>query len=76
VLSLLATPPDDRDPAMVDLVLDGVLNAVLATSSVPPASDMAALLVTLRAAVPGLASLTAAERDLLQEWLDRPSAAH
>jgi AcrR family transcriptional regulator len=57
VLTLLASPPQDRDPGLADALREAVLRAILtdapADSPAPPPK------------------LTDAERALLAEWLDR-----
>ncbi|MFG1641245.1 TetR/AcrR family transcriptional regulator [Amycolatopsis sp. NPDC049252] len=60
VLTLLATPPDDRETGLADALYQAVLHAILADAPAP------------EVATPDLAKLTAAERALLAEWLDRP----
>ncbi|WP_326943605.1 TetR/AcrR family transcriptional regulator [Amycolatopsis sp. NBC_01307] len=60
VLTLLAVPPDDREPGLADTMYQAVLHAILGDA---PAPD---------AVVPGLSKLTTAERTLLDEWLSRP----
>ncbi|WP_410626802.1 TetR/AcrR family transcriptional regulator [Amycolatopsis sp. cmx-8-4] len=60
VLTLLAVPPDDREPGLADTIYQAVLHAILGDAPAPGA------------VVPGLSKLTAAERTLLDEWLGRP----
>jgi AcrR family transcriptional regulator len=60
VLTLLAVPPDELDLGFADTMYQAVLHAILADA---PA---------LEVATPDLSKLTAAERTLLAEWLDRP----
>ncbi|MEA5365494.1 TetR/AcrR family transcriptional regulator [Amycolatopsis sp., V23-08] len=60
VLTLLAMPPDDREPGLADTMYQAVLQTILADAPAP------------EVATPGLSKLTAAERALLAEWLDRP----
>ncbi|GAA3227619.1 TetR/AcrR family transcriptional regulator [Pseudonocardia petroleophila] len=74
VLTLLATPADDRDPALSDLARDTVL-AAIATGAPPrrePGPVTAA--TTLRAGLDGITALTEGERHVLGEWLDRIAA--
>jgi len=79
VLTLLARPPQDRDPQLGEDLLEAVLARVLhdepgpAPTTEPDAAAAAA--VTLRARADDLAGLTAAERALLVEWLDRVAGA-
>lgn len=69
--TLLATPPDHRDPALADMLFEAVLRQILTD----PVQDMptgpVAAAVALRAMTSRLDMLTAAERQLLAEWLDR-----
>lgn len=74
VLTLLATPPAERDAALPASVMDAVLGAVLTTDPVAAASP-AAVAVTFGTVLPDLAGLTDAERALMAEWLDRALAA-
>jgi AcrR family transcriptional regulator len=60
VLALLAVPPDDRDPGLADTMFEAVAHRILTDAPSPP-----------DAAVRALPGLTAAERALLAEWLDR-----
>ncbi|MEO5852214.1 MAG: TetR/AcrR family transcriptional regulator [Nocardioides sp.] len=75
VLALLHQPQERRDHSLPDGMLQAVLDAVLAENPAPPASDLVALAVALRTAVPELPALTEAERGLLSEWLTRSVAA-
>lgn len=76
VLAVLAAPVDERDPSLADDVLDAVLGRIL----VPTASTddggaggdaVTSAAITLRAAAPRLDRLSAAERTMLAEWLER-----
>jgi len=71
VLALLAQPPENRDLGLADAMWDAVAAAVL--TDAPPRPDDSALTaaVAFRAVAPDLPGLTAAERGLLSEWLDR-----
>lgn len=71
VLTLIATPRADRNLGLVDAMYDAVMGSILADR--PERSDGATVsaAVALRAAMPSLRMLTAAERVLLAEWLDR-----
>ncbi|GGM38205.1 TetR/AcrR family transcriptional regulator [Promicromonospora citrea] len=75
VLTLLARPETERDPALADAVIDTTLRGIVTQDAAPPASDLAPLAVAARAAVPELPALSDAERTLLTEWLDRSVAA-
>ena len=81
-LSLIATPPEARDPRLADAMRDAVIAAVTVPASdespaeAPGPERVAARAVALTAVLaesPGV--LTAAERRLLGEWLDRLAAA-
>ena len=79
--TLLATPADERDPRLAASMWDAVMAAVLVEGAGPagapaPAEQAgAATLVAFRAMAPGLPGLSAAERGLLVDWLDRAAAA-
>jgi len=75
VLVLLSTSPDDRDPGFADAMYEAVLRAILTDvvdlrGSAPIAAAVAAA-VAVHALAPGLDMLTAPERLLLAEWLER-----
>ncbi|MGC7095731.1 TetR/AcrR family transcriptional regulator [Amycolatopsis lurida] len=71
VLALLAVPPSERDLGLADAMYDAVAHAIL--TDTPDLPDGDALTVAFRAVVPELPTLTAGERTLLTEWLDRES---
>lgn len=73
VMTLLGTPPDDRDPGLPDAVYDSVARTIVAQAGTPAADDGAVLgaAVALRAAAAQQSALTPAERTLMTEWLDR-----
>lgn len=76
VLALLQQPAPSRgaslaDSLLADTMLEAVLHAILATTPAPPASDLTALAIAFRTAVPDLPALTEGERTLLTEWLSR-----
>jgi AcrR family transcriptional regulator len=71
VQTLLAVPPDQRDPGLADAMYEAVLRQILADVPTRPEDGPRVAAVALRAAAPGLDSLTEAERGLLIEWLDR-----
>ena len=79
VQTLLATPADDRDPGLADAMRDAVLSSVLtgpADAAPHPGRPALTTAVAFRAVAPGLDVLSAAERQLVVEWLDRVIAAH
>jgi AcrR family transcriptional regulator len=79
VFTLIDQAEDERDGALADTAWDSVCAAILTDASAEVSTEMspgastgpAAAAVTLRAALPGLTALTAAERALLGDWLDR-----
>jgi len=75
IQSLLATPVEERDPALGDAMLDAVLGRILtkgpADAPVDAAERLLAAAVSLRALASHLHPLTVCERQLLAEWLDR-----
>ena len=74
VLTLLATPADRRDRALAATLRDAVLERVVTDPPVRDDDVLGAALTTLRARLPELTALSAAERRLFAEWLDRAEA--
>ena len=82
VLTLLATPLDRRDPALSEMAREAALTAITIEAPIEgsieaPMSESAsaaAAAIALRAALPDVTTLSGAERQLLQEWLDRLAA--
>jgi CTP:molybdopterin cytidylyltransferase MocA len=75
VFTLIDQPEDGRDESLADLAWEAVCATILTgTHTAAPAGPIAAA-VTLRAALPDLATLTPAERALLGDWLDRVAAS-
>jgi AcrR family transcriptional regulator len=72
VMTLLATPSDERDPALSDAMFDAVI-AAIATRACEGAGDPGPVPAanTLRAQLPNLAVLSSGERHVLDEWLTR-----
>jgi AcrR family transcriptional regulator len=70
VFTLIDQAEDERDDTLADTAWESVCAAILTDASVALTGPAAAA-VTLRAALPGLTALTAAERALLGDWLDR-----
>jgi AcrR family transcriptional regulator len=79
IQSLLATPVEDRDPALSDAMFEAVLSQILAeprdAGEHPHAHTLTAA-VAFRAVAHDLDALSTAERQLVIEWLDRAIAAH
>lgn len=78
IQTLLATPAD-RDTNLADAMFEAVLAQILtAPADAPKQPDQTALTaaVALRAVASELEALSAAEQQLVAEWLDRVIAAH
>jgi AcrR family transcriptional regulator len=71
VLTILATPPDQRDPGLAEGMYAAVLREVLTDPPGRAVSSSLESAVAFRAVAPGLEVLSDAERQLLAEWLDR-----
>jgi AcrR family transcriptional regulator len=69
VLTLLATPPQDRDPDLADVLFETVARTILTDEPVDETSTAAEV---VRRVLPALHQLSEAERSLLAEWLARP----
>lgn len=70
-LALIGLDPEERDPALSDMVREMVIAAVTTDAPAPAAPGPVAAAVHLRALLPQTSALTDRERALLQEWLDR-----
>jgi hypothetical protein len=70
VLTLIDQPEGERDDTLADTAWKRSARPSSLTRA-PPSRGPAAAAVTLHAALPDLAALTAAERALLGDWLDR-----
>ncbi|MDL5155699.1 TetR/AcrR family transcriptional regulator [Actinomycetospora termitidis] len=68
--SLIAVPPEKRDPGLADAAREAVV-AAITTDEAPSGTGPVAAAVTLRACVDDLDGFTTAERGLLTEWLGR-----
>ncbi|MFC4627443.1 TetR/AcrR family transcriptional regulator [Promicromonospora alba] len=71
VLMLIATPEDRRDLTVSDLAREAVIAAIITDAPAPAAPGPAGAAVALRAVLPQTSALSANERSLLTEWLDR-----
>src|ERR1700761_8213799 len=79
VFTLIDQPEDDRGDGLAETAWESVCATILTGSAAAGSttaraagpSSPAAAAVTLRAALPGVTALTAAERALLADWLDR-----
>ncbi|HEY3466678.1 MAG TPA: TetR/AcrR family transcriptional regulator, partial [Amycolatopsis sp.] len=71
VLSLIATPEEERDAELSATARETVLARILTGAEEPAGSDLPERAIALRAGLDGATALTEAERVLLAEWLDR-----
>lgn len=62
---------DDCDPGLAEAALEGLLAQILTDAPVADRTGHLATVVAFRAVAPELDQLTAPERRLLAEWLDR-----
>lgn len=74
VLTLLSLPPDRRDPALSAAAREAVIAAITTTRPVIRHGGVAGAAIALRASLDDAAPLTAGERHLLTELLDRLAA--
>jgi hypothetical protein len=70
-LTLIATPEDRRAPELSPTAREAIIAAITTDAPAAAAPGPAAAAVTLRAVLPQTDALTAPERGLMQEWLDR-----
>jgi AcrR family transcriptional regulator len=70
-LALIATPGDRRDLTVSDLAREAVIAAIVTDAPAPAVPGPAGAAVALRAVLPQTSALSANERSLLEEWLDR-----
>ncbi|MET8998131.1 TetR/AcrR family transcriptional regulator [Amycolatopsis sp. Hca4] len=71
VLTQIATPEADRDPELSATARETVLTRILTGVEEEKGSNLPQRAIALRAGLDGATALTAAERTLLAEWLDR-----
>ena len=71
VFTLIDQAEAERDDTLADMAWESVCATILVDQSTAAITGPAAAAVTLRAALPDLTALTAAERALLGDWLDR-----
>lgn len=74
VLALLHAPADERDLGLADALFEAVASQILVAPEARADSSVAASVITLKAVLPDLAALTAAEKALMAEWLTRAQA--
>ena len=70
-LSLIATAPQRRDPALSHAAREAVLAAITGEGPAAGAAGPVGAAVALRAVLPGAEVLTGPEQHLMTEWLDR-----
>ncbi|MFI6790686.1 TetR/AcrR family transcriptional regulator [Nonomuraea sp. NPDC050383] len=70
-LALIATPEDQRDPALSPTAREAVIAAITTDQPIGRQPGPVTAAVALHAALPHVDTLTAAEKTLLTEWLDR-----
>jgi hypothetical protein len=68
---LLSIASKQRDPDLANAMYEAVLHQILIEPPERGRAGVTAQAVALQAAVPDLDTLTAAEKDLLVEWLSR-----
>jgi len=71
VLTILSTPPEQRDPGLAEDMYQAVLRQILTDAPERAKNGSKPTAVAFRAIAPGLDMLSDAERHLLAEWLDR-----
>ena len=71
ILTLLSTPPPQRDPGLAGSMYDAVLRQILTDADDPAEDRVTVAAVAFRAVAPQLDELSRPERQLLVEWLDR-----
>ena len=71
VTTLLALPAEERDERLIALARDGALAAIVDEEATPERSDAILHAIALRAYLNGIQALSAAEKSLMREWLDR-----
>jgi AcrR family transcriptional regulator len=75
VLTLLGTPPAQRDPGLSDAVREAVIAAITGDAVIDDTPGAAGAALALRATLDDASALSAGERLLLDEWLGRIAAA-
>ena len=74
VITMLSTPPEQRDPSLAQDLYEAVLRQILTDAPERAGNALKATVVACRAASPQLDMLSSAERHLLDDWLDRAIA--
>jgi AcrR family transcriptional regulator len=70
-LELITLPEDRRDPGLSDLAREAVIAAITTDASSPATPGPVGAAIALRAVLTKTSVLTAPERALMEEWLDR-----
>jgi AcrR family transcriptional regulator len=70
-LTLLGTPRSDKDMRLSTLAREAVINAITVTGPNHQKSSVTAHAIGMRAVLNNTPQLSAHERDLMEEWLDR-----
>jgi AcrR family transcriptional regulator len=73
-LSLIATPPERRDPALADAAREAVIAAITTDAPAGGAPGPSSAAIALLAALPRIDVLTDNERALMGDWLGRIAA--
>lgn len=73
-LALIATPADEREPSLSETAREAVIAAISTDQPVGQAPGPVPAAIALHATLPQVGSLTAGEKVLLGEWLDRITA--
>jgi hypothetical protein len=71
VLTWLSLPEDARDPALLTALREAMVSAVTTREPAVREQGPAAVALALHASLPEQSVLTAAEQQLLSEWLKR-----
>ena len=70
-LTLISMPPERRDLAVSTMAREAAIAAITTDSPLPEGTGPVCAAVALRAVLPQISVLSAPERVLLEEWLDR-----
>jgi hypothetical protein len=74
VLAWLDQPEQQHDPAFITAMREAMISAITTESSILPEPGRSSAARTLKASLPGQTALSAAENQLLLDWLDRLSS--
>ncbi|MGI5151518.1 TetR/AcrR family transcriptional regulator [Plantactinospora sp. CA-294935] len=73
--TLISLPEEERDPALSIMARESIIVGVTTDGPGAAGNSPTSIAVALRAVAPQLTMLTAAERGMLTEWMDRAAAA-